>query len=96
MASINEASAWVKFGHVTVCEIAYRTTTDIAREKIYRLIEARGEYTSFNRACLFADRWPQTRPSAHFINYPRDTEEIASDECPTDKECPLSAIDDNY
>ena len=60
IAPINEASAWGKFGHVTVCEIAHRTTTDVAREKINRLIEAHGEYTVCERVDLrvfrFSDR----------------------------------------
>ncbi len=90
------AMAWGKFGHVTVCEIAYRESTPIAREMVTRLIAAHGEHTSFNRACLVADRFPRTRPSAHFVNYPREQETVVDEECGTGKECVISAIEDDF
>lgn len=89
------AMAWGKYGHVTICEIAYRTTTDTARLKINQFIQAEGQYSSFNRACLFADRHPRTRGSAHYINYPRDLASVESGDCPGDNECLISAIEDD-
>lgn len=92
----NSAMAWGKFGHVTICEIAYRESTPVAREMIKRLILAHGEHTSFNRSCLVADRFPRTRPSAHFVNYPRNRLKVISDECDTQGECVISAIEDDF
>ncbi len=92
----NSAMTWGKFGHVTICEIAYRESTPVAREMIERLILAHGEHTSFNRSCLVADRFPRTRPSAHFVNYPRNRLKVISDECDTQGECVISAIEDDF
>lgn len=78
-----ECQAWGQFGHVVICEIAYREMTPTAREELNRLLEVHGEYTSFNRACLEADHFPRTRPSAHFVNYSRDVLEVTDGECPT-------------
>lgn len=75
------AFAWGKFGHVVMGEIAYRQMTPDSRTEMNRILVAHGEYTSFNRACLEADRFPRTLPVAHFVNYPRELEEVTDDSC---------------
>lgn len=65
--SPNDVKAWGKFGHLTVCDLAYRNFTDKTREELKKLFQVpagitvagRGEmedrhYTSFNVGCLEA------------------------------------------
>jgi hypothetical protein len=87
-----EAWAFGQFGHVTICEIAYRELEPTARAELVRLVEATGEYTSFNQACLFADRQPRTRPSEHFVNYSRDQAVVTGSGCGTTEKCVITAI----
>lgn len=90
------ALAWGKFGHVTICEIAYREMTPDARTELNRILVAHGEYTSFNRACLEADRFPRTLPAAHFVNYPRELDEVTDDSCNGASRCVISEIDSDF
>lgn len=60
------ARAWGQFGHLTVCDLAYRNFTDATRKELRTLfeidkgginVEGRGKlpdrhYTSFNLGCL--------------------------------------------
>lgn len=96
----SQAQAWSKFGHVLVCEIAYRQLTDDARDKLNALIENQsfedehGDplYPSFNHGCLREDQVRQ-RPSEHYINYPRDWSRVDNAQCPGGRDCLLSAIE---
>jgi hypothetical protein len=90
------AQAWGKFGHLTVCDLAYRNLTDTSRAKVRALLrsEAGGitvpahgkmparHYTAFNLGCLEEDEIPRRNPDDHFINYSRDTAAVTSDTCP--------------
>lgn len=89
------AFAWGKYGHVTICEIAYRTISDPARQELNRLMSFHEDDTRFNRACLFADRFPRQRPAEHFVNYPRDMDEITNANCGPANKCLMSAIADD-
>src|SRR5690349_19295367 len=76
--------AWGKFGHLTVCDLAYRNLTPTSRAAVRALLksEAGGttvpahgaipamHYTSFNVGCLEEDEIPRPHPDDHFINYP--------------------------
>lgn len=55
----SKAWAWGEFGHVTICEIAYRELTPNARQKVNHLISVHPYYSSFNRSCMFADDGPE-------------------------------------
>lgn len=88
----NVVLAWGKYGHVVVCEIAYRNLNVDARAELNRLLSVDGEYTSFNYACLEADEMPRTSPKSHFANYSRDVLSVGQDGCPGDYPCVISAI----
>ena len=90
------ARAWGKFGHLTVCELAYRNLTPSSRDAVKALlrtgtggihvpahggVEAR-DYTSFNVGCLEEDELPRRHPSDHFINFARTTVAVTGDTCP--------------
>lgn len=67
------ATAWGRFSHLVVCDLAYRNLTDPSKETLKKLfnvigggITARGRdgsatrhYTSFNIGCLEEDENPQ-------------------------------------
>lgn len=87
------ARAWGEFGHLTVCDLAYRNFTPTTREALKRMFNAPhgirvnedGEprtYTSFNVGCLEEDERPRKHPGDHFINVPRDTATITGPVCP--------------
>jgi hypothetical protein len=100
------AKAWGEFGHLTVCDLAYRNLTDATQEQLKKLfqkdqggitvtghdgVELR-HYTSFNVGCLEEDETPRRHPEDHFINVPRDTAEIAGNNCPGAGSCILAGI----
>ena len=89
----SQAKAWGKFGHLTICDLAYRNLTPASRNVVRDLLRGgitvpgRGEmparhYTSFNVGCLEEDEIPRRNPNDHFINLPRQTAAITNDECP--------------
>jgi hypothetical protein len=94
------ASAWGEFGHVLICEIAYRQISDQSREKLKELInqqsftDEHGEklYPSFNHACLREDE-VRKRPKEHYINFPRNHGAVVDAQCPGSAKCLLSAIE---
>lgn len=102
-----QAKAWGKFGHLTVCDLAYRNLTDASRDKLKELFQSkRGgimvkgkgklpdrHYTSFNVGCLEEDELPRKHAEDHFINVSRDTPAIASEARPRNGECILAGID---
>ena len=74
LLSLN-AYSWRETGHFTVCEIAYRNLTKVARDKVDRITEGK----SFSEQCTWPDmvrktpRWSHTYPW-HFINLEDDLE----------------------
>ena len=91
IAMPQEARAWGEFGHLTVCDLAYRNFTPTTRQAVSDLfaggvtINANGEtrtYTSFNVGCLEEDERPRKNPKDHFINVARSLSEISNDICP--------------
>lgn len=102
----DKAQAWGKFGHLTVCDLAYRNFTPTTRDAINDLLQSRSggitvkgrgrlpdrHYTSFNLGCLEEDALPRRHAEDHFINVARDVETIDSGACPAGGECILSGI----
>jgi hypothetical protein len=86
-----DAYAWGDTGHKVVCEIAFRLAQPDTRAAIRRLIRSDSEFDTFSDSCTFPDH-PRKRPSEHFINLPRASHGLTSDECPTADKCILSAI----
>src|SRR5271168_2644961 len=78
-------------GHTVVCEIAFRLAVPDTRAAIRKLIRADSEFDTFGESCTFPDH-PRKRASEHFINLPRDSKGLTSDECPHSDKCVLTAI----
>ena len=90
------AKAWGKFGHLTICELAYRNLTPTSRAAIGQILQSNsggitipghGEmpaqhYTAFNRGCLEEDELPRRNADSHFINLPRSQQAITDGNCP--------------
>jgi hypothetical protein len=90
------AMAWGEFGHLTVCDLAYRNLTDTSRAALKELFNAAAggitiaaspgndgrHYTSFNVGCLEEDSRPKKHPKDHFINVARTLTAITSGDCP--------------
>jgi len=100
-----KAWAWGEYGHVTICEIAYRELTPTARQKVNHLISVHPYHSSFNRSCMFADDGPERsldptgkrdkqRSKAHFINVPRHYDHIGTSDCVIGPDCTFKAISD--
>jgi hypothetical protein len=101
-----DALAWGKFGHLTVCDLAYRNLTQKSREELKKLfqvetggidVEGRGQmedrhYTSYNVGCLEEDELPRRHPADHFINVGRETTSINDNSCPGTGSCILAGI----
>jgi hypothetical protein len=101
-----QALAWGKFGHLVVCDLAYRNLTDASQEKLKQLfngkkgitVKGRGKladrhYTSFNIGCLEEDELPRKHKDDHFINVSRDTTAIEGKACPHNGDCIFAGID---
>jgi hypothetical protein len=103
-----EAKAWGKYGHLTVCDLAYRNLTPASRTELNTILQSRTggtfvrgrgkladrTYTSFNLGCLEEDELPRRNPNDHFINLGRDVLTVGSS-CPVDVadgECILGGI----
>lgn len=101
------ALAWGEYGHLTVCDLAYRNLTDPSKEALKKLFQQgfggitvsaregtpRRHYTSFNVGCLEEDEVPRKHPQDHFINVPRNTKDISNATCPVGSaSCILSGI----
>lgn len=102
------AQSWGQFGHLVVCDLAYRNLTETSRAKLKVLfnegkggifVKGKGKdaedrhYTSFNVGCLEEDERPRRHPSDHFINVSRDTAAITGPACPKNGECIFKGID---
>jgi hypothetical protein len=86
-----EARAWGDLGHKVICEIAFRLVQPDTRTAITRLIELDREFKTFSDSCIYPDR-PRIRAPEHFLNLPRDSKGLASDQCPQADACVLTAI----
>lgn len=90
------AKAWGEFGHLTVCDLAYRNYTPTTRAVLKDLFQVQSggitvhgrdgdedrHYTSFNVGCLEEDERPRKHPKDHFINLDRAVGQIDSNTCP--------------
>ncbi len=105
LAATAPANAWGQFGHLTICDLAYRNLTDPAQEALKVMFHAPGgitvtgpdgderRYTSFNVGCLEEDETPRRHPDNHFINVMRDTDAITGNTCPGQESCVLAGIE---
>lgn len=101
------ALAWGEFGHLTVCDLAYRNLTDASRDELKRIFHA-GQggitvhakdgtelrhYTSFNVGCLEEDERPRKHAADHFVNVDRMTTSIPAASCLVGGSCIFAGID---
>lgn len=98
---------WGKFGHLTICDLAYRNLTDTSKDKLKEIlhdedgglyVEGRGKmrdryYTSLNMGCLEEDEIPRRNPQDHFVNLPRDQFELEGSSCPLKGSCIMAGIE---
>ncbi|MEA3045671.1 MAG: nuclease [Sphingomonadales bacterium] len=104
----SQASAWGDTGHRTVCEIALRNLTPVAKAEVARLLRAHpailganplnGEY---GWACTYPDHpaagGPGRRSPEHFVNYARTTLIVTSASgCGVTSLCVITAIASDY
>jgi hypothetical protein len=87
----SNACAWGDNGHKVICEIAFRLAQPDTRSAVRRLIQSDTEFSTFADSCVFPDH-PRRRASEHFINLPRDSNGLTSDQCPQADKCVLTAI----
>ncbi|TBD43437.1 MULTISPECIES: S1/P1 nuclease [Rhizobium] len=101
------ALAWGEYGHLTVCDLAYRNLTDPSKEELKRIFHANQggitvhskagvelrHYTSFNVGCLEEDVRPRKHKLDHFVNVDRSTQSISSASCPTGGPCTFAGIE---
>jgi len=85
--------AWADTGHQAVCAIAYGELSDVARAEVDRLIAQDAQYESFAESCTWADGPPRQRPPDHYMNFPRSTRAVGSDECVMAETCLFTAIE---
>jgi hypothetical protein len=86
-----EARAWGDLGHNVICEIAFRLVQPGTRAAINRLMEFDSEFKTFSDSCVYPDH-PRIRAAEHFINLPRDSKGLTSNDCPMADVCVLTAI----
>ena len=87
----SEARAWGDLGHKVICEIAFRLVQPDTRAAINQLMQLDREFKTFSDSCVHPDH-PRIRASEHFLNLPRDSKGLTSDECPLADACVLTAI----
>lgn len=104
----SQALAWGDSGHRTVCEIAFRNLTPVAKAEVTRLLRAHGAILGANPlnaeygwACTYPDHpaaaGPGRRSPEHFANYPRTTLLVtAATGCGVAPICIISAIAADY
>lgn len=86
------AFGWGATGHRIVCEIAYQELQPDVRAEVDRLLALDADFDSFADSCLFADKPEVIRPIDHYVNLPRSTSAITTDDCPLAPSCVMSAI----
>jgi hypothetical protein len=98
MSFCGHAFAWGDTAHQVICEIAFRLAQPATQAEITRLIfsDPVVAYPDFSEACVYPDHpFPKKfriRNLEHYINLPRDSNGLQSDECPTADPCVLTAI----
>jgi hypothetical protein len=87
------ALAWGDTAHQVICEIAFRLVRPTTQAEIQRLIlsDPSATFPDFSEACVLPDH-PRTRNLEHYINLPRNSIGLSSDECPANALCVLTAI----
>jgi hypothetical protein len=87
------ALAWGDTAHQVICEVAFRLTKPATQAEIQRLINSDPAVTfpDFSESCVFPDH-PRIRAPEHFLNLPRDSAGLSSDQCPLAPKCVLTAI----
>jgi hypothetical protein len=92
----DDARAWSDPGHTIICEIAFRLAHQDTRAAIRRLMESDTEFKIFSDSCVFPDHpfrgQPRIRAPEHYVNLPRDSKGLTSDNCPKADKCVLTAI----
>lgn len=83
---------WGSTGHRVVCEIAYQELQPQARAELDRLLALDPDFDNFADSCLFADKPEVIRPIDHYVNLPRSTLAITTDDCPMAQSCIMAAI----
>lgn len=96
IGSASPALAFGEYGHITVCEMAYRMLSDTSRAELNRILLADGEYKAFNRACTDEDNPPRLRSSEHFLNLPRTRLAVTGADCFAQPKCVVSAIEGDW
>jgi hypothetical protein len=86
-----EARAWGDLGHKVICEIAFRLVQPETQAAITRLMQLDSEFKTFSDSCIYPDH-PRIRAAEHFVNLPRDSKGLTSDQCPLADACVLTAI----
>ncbi len=87
----SHAYAWGDEGHKIICELAFRLSAPDTRAAIGKLIQSDDEFSTFSDSCIYPDH-PRRRAEEHFLNLPRDSKGLVSDECPAASKCVLTAI----
>lgn len=90
------ALAWGDVGHELVCQIAYKELTPATRTKLGKIMSADAsahglKTKTFAVACTHPDH-PHVRGDDHFINVPRNTAHITTEDCGANATCLFSAI----
>ena len=92
------ALAWGDTAHQVICEIAFRLVRPATQTEITRLIvsDPAAGYPDFSESCVYPDHpFPskfRIRSLEHYINLPRDSNGLQSDQCPIADPCVLTAI----
>lgn len=87
----SEARAWGDLGHKVICELALRLVQPNTQVAINRLMQLDSEFKTFSDSCIYPDH-PRIRAPEHFLNLPRDSNGLTSDQCPQADACVLTAI----
>ncbi len=89
----SHAWAWGDTAHQVICEVAFRLAKPATQVEIQRLINSdpSATFPDFSESCVFPDH-PRIRAPEHFLNLPRDSAGLSSDQCPLAQKCVLTAI----
>jgi hypothetical protein len=89
----SHAWAWGDTAHQVICEIAFQMTKPATQAEIQRLINSdpSATFPDFSESCVFPDH-PRIRAPEHFLNLPRDSAGLSSDQCPLAQKCVHTAI----
>jgi len=92
-AFCGNAFAWGDTAHQVICEVAFRLAKPATQAEIQRLINSdpTAKFPDFSESCVFPDH-PRIRAPEHFLNLPRDSAGLTSDNCPLAPKCVPTAI----